>query len=73
MTLRKSIEGLRGWLRSFRGESGQALVEQTILLATLFGALAVGGTWLMKTHPDMINAINIQVRGYYFTLSLPFP
>jgi hypothetical protein len=55
------------------GQSGQALVEQGILLATLLGGLAVGGVWLMKTHPDLMNAINLQVRGYYFMLSLPFP
>ena len=56
-----------------RGQSGQALVEQGILLATLLGGMAVGGVWLMKTHPDMMNAINIQIRSYYFVLSLPFP
>ena len=56
-----------------RGEEGQALVESSILLATLLGGLAVGGVWLMKTHPDMMNAINIQVRSYYFVLSLPLP
>ena len=55
------------------GQSGQALVEQGVLLATLLGGLAVGGVWLMKTHPDMMNAINIHIRGYYFVLSLPFP
>lgn len=56
-----------------RGQSGQAMVEQGVLLATTLGALAVGGVWLMKTHPDMMNAINIQIRSYYFVLSLPFP
>jgi hypothetical protein len=55
------------------GQKGQALVEQGILLATLLGGMAVGGVWLMKTHPQMLNAINIQVRSYYFVLSLPFP
>ena len=55
------------------GQSGQALVEQGVLLATLLGGLAVGGVWLMHTHPDMMNAINIHIRGYYFVLSLPFP
>jgi Flp pilus assembly pilin Flp len=59
--------------RFLRSQKGQALVEQGILLATLVGALAVGGVWLMRTHPDMMNAINIQVRSYYFVLSLPFP
>lgn len=55
------------------GQKGQALVEQGMLLATLLGGLAVGGVWLMRTHPQMLNAINTQVRGYYFVLSLPFP
>ncbi|HET9751703.1 MAG TPA: hypothetical protein VFP52_02030 [Myxococcales bacterium] len=55
------------------GESGQALVEQGILLATLLGALALGGAWLVKSHPSMMQAIDTQVRGDYFLLSLPFP
>lgn len=56
-----------------KGERGQALVEQGILLATLLGGLAVGGVWLMKTHPQMLDMIDIQVRSYYFVLSLPLP
>lgn len=60
-------------LRLLRGQRGQALVEQGVLLATLLGGLAVGGVWLMRTHPELMNAINIEVRGFYFTLSLPFP
>lgn len=56
-----------------RGQRGQALTEQGILLATLLGGLAVGGVWLMRTHPQMLDVINIQVRSYYFTLSLPLP
>lgn len=55
------------------GESGQALIEQGLLLASLFGILGVGGLWLMKTHPDLLRAIDVHVRGFYFTLSLPFP
>jgi len=54
-------------------EDGQALVESGILLATLVGGLAVGGTWLMKTHPGMLRALGAHVRGSYFLLSLPFP
>jgi len=62
------------WRRLWRrGQRGQALVEQGMLLATLLGGLAVGGVWLMKTHPQMLNMINIQVRSYYFVLSLPLP
>lgn len=62
------------WQRCLRaGQSGQALVEQGVLLATLLGALAVGAAALLKTHPGMLNAIDSQVRGYYFMLSLPVP
>ena len=56
-----------------RHQSGQALTESGILLATLVGGLAVGGVWLMKTHPEMLNAINTHVRGFYYLISLPFP
>ncbi len=56
-----------------RHQSGQALTESGLLLATLVGGLAVGGVWLMKTHPEMLNAINTHVRGFYYLISLPFP
>ena len=52
---------------------GQALVETAVLLATLLGALAVGGMWLMRTHPELLRAIDLGVRGYSFALSLPLP
>jgi hypothetical protein len=68
MSLRARWRSLRE-----RGQSGQALVEQGVLLATLLGGLAVGGVWLMKTHPQMLNMFDIQIRSYYFMLSLPFP
>ena len=69
----RKLARLRARLRSLLGQRGQALTETGLLLATLLGGLAVGGLWLMKTHPEMLNAINTQVRGFYFTLSLPFP
>jgi hypothetical protein len=56
-----------------RGEQGQALVESSLLLAALVGALAAGGIWLLKTHPRMLNALDAHIRGSYFALSLPFP
>jgi hypothetical protein len=55
------------------GEEGQALVESSLLIAALVGALAAGGIWLMKTHPRMLNALDARIRGSYFALSLPFP
>jgi len=59
--------------RLLRSERGQALVEQGVLLTTLLGAAAVGGAWLIRAHPQMMGAIHIAVRSYYFALSLPFP
>ena len=56
-----------------RRPRGQALVETSVLLAALVGALAVGGLWLMRAHPRMLHAIDIAVRSYYFAISLPFP
>jgi hypothetical protein len=64
---------LSRWRRLWRrGQRGQALAEQGILLATLLAGMAIGGTWLMRTHPEMLNMLDIRVRGYYFVLSLPF-
>lgn len=59
--------------RRQEGERGQALVESSLLLAALCGALAVGGTWLMKSQPQLLDGIGAHVRGLYFALSLPFP
>jgi hypothetical protein len=56
-----------------RSKKGQALVEQGVLLASVLGVGAVGGLWLMKEHPDLLNAMDVHVRGIYFVLSLPFP
>lgn len=61
---------LRRFLRSQRG---QALTESSVLLATTLGLLGGVGLWLNKTQPDMMNALNVHVRGFYFALSLPFP
>src|SRR2546430_6434504 len=37
-----------------RPARGQALVETSLLLATLVGALAVGGLWLVRAHPPVL-------------------
>jgi hypothetical protein len=60
-------------LRLLMAARGQALVETSLLLAALVGALAVGGLWLLRAHPRMLHAIEIGIRGDYFALSLPFP
>ena len=56
-----------------RRERGQALVEEGLLLTALLSAGAAGTVWLAKTNPDLLNALDVHVRGFYFLLSLPFP
>jgi hypothetical protein len=55
------------------GQSGQAVVESSVLLASLLGGLGVGFGVLLHYHPDMMNVLNIYMQGFYFTFSLPFP
>ncbi len=54
-------------------QSGQAVTESSVLLATLVAGLFFGGAILNQFHPDWMNALDVYMKGYYFTLSLPFP
>ena len=64
----------RRWRALVRaGQSGQAVVESSILLLTLVVMVGVGGKALLQNYPDMMNALDIYMKGFYFTLSLPFP
>jgi hypothetical protein len=64
----------RRWRRMVRaGQSGQAVTESGVLLAALVAGLFFGGAILNRFHPDMMNALDIYMKGFYFTLSLPFP
>ena len=67
------MRSLRRVARFLAGESGQALAEEGVLLVTLLGIGAVGGLFLVKQHPEMLKAIDVIVRSYWFVLSLPFP
>lgn len=60
---------LRGTLR---GEDGQALTE-TALLCFLILAAGAGANALLRRHPEMLDALDVYVRSFYFALSLPFP
>jgi Flp pilus assembly pilin Flp len=59
--------------RFYCDQRGQALTEGGLLLAALLGVGAAGTAFLLKTHPDLLNALDIHVRGIYFVVSLPFP
>lgn len=67
------MKSLRRAARFLAGESGQALTEEAVLLVTLLGVGALGGLILVKQHPEMLKAIDVIVRSYWFVLSLPFP
>jgi hypothetical protein len=67
------MRSLRAIGRFLGDESGQALAEEGLLLVTLLGDGGVGGLVLVKQHPEMLHAIDIIVRSYWFVLSLPFP
>ena len=67
------MRSLRKVTRFLAGESGQALAEEGLLLVTLLGVGGVGGLVLVKQHPEMLKAIDVIVRSYWFVLSLPFP
>jgi Flp pilus assembly pilin Flp len=67
------MRSIRAMVRFLADESGQALAEEGLLLVTLLGVGGVGGLILVKQHPEMLHAIDIIVRSYWFVLSLPFP
>ncbi len=72
------VEGARqvnahALLQRLRDERGQATSESAVLLVTtLIGLGGVGG-YLLTSHPDWLNALNIHIHGFYYLLSLPFP
>lgn len=54
-------------------EQGQAAVEYAISTAYLLVLTTVGTPFLLKFAPEMLNALQIYVDGFYFCFSLPFP
>ncbi len=64
----------RRWRRMLReGQSGQAMVESSMLLFTMLIVLAAGQAVLLQNQSGMMNALDIYMKGFYFTMSLPFP
>ena len=74
LPLRAALTLPARWRRMVRaGQSGQAMVESSVLLATLLGGLVVGGGVLLRYHPAMMNVLDTYMKGFYFVYSLPFP
>lgn len=60
-------------LRGREGEAGQAGVEYAISTVVLVTAGLVALPVVQRFAPDMLNALQIYVDGFYFSLALPFP
>jgi Flp pilus assembly protein TadG len=63
----------RGGPSTMRRQRGQATVESALLLALLLGVGLVAGAWMVRAHPQMLQALDIAARSYSFVLSLPVP
>jgi len=60
-------------LASFRQERGQAATEYAIMSAYLLAGGLVASPFIMRFMPEMLNAFQIYVDGFYFVFSLPIP
>ena len=56
-----------------REERGQAAVEYAVMSAYMLAAGLVASPFVMKFAPEMLNALQIYIDGFYFALALPFP
>jgi Flp pilus assembly protein TadG len=63
----------RRWMIPMRRQRGQATVESALLLAVLLGVGLAAGAWMVRAHPQMLQALDIAARSYSFALSLPVP
>lgn len=54
-------------------ESGQAAMEYAITSAYLLVFVTASAPWVMRFAPEMLNALQIYMDGFYFTYALPFP
>jgi hypothetical protein len=54
-------------------QRGQATVECAMLVALLFGVGLAAGAWMARSHPQMLQSVEIAAHSYSFVLSLPVP
>ena len=60
-------------LKRIREEGGQAAVEYAVMSTYMLLAVAGATPVLMKFAPEMLDALQIYVDGFYFVFSLPIP
>lgn len=56
-----------------RDEGGQAMLEYAITSSYLLIGLTASIPFIMRFAPEMLNAFQIYVDGFYFVFSLPIP
>ena len=55
-------------------QKGQALTEYVVITAALLGVVSASVNYMLPDMvPDLINALEIHVRSYYFVITMPFP
>ena len=59
--------------RLVRRESGQAATEYAIMSAYLLVGGLLASPFIVRFMPEMLNAFQIYVDGFYFVFSLPIP
>lgn len=68
------VARLRSLLREARDdESAQAAVEYALMTSYLLVVVLLGTPFLMAFAPEMLNALQIYMDGFYFSLALPIP
>ena len=56
--------------RDFRSESGQSMVEYSLLMAALLGSIVIMG---FDLFPRFVHAFQLYFDSYYIILNLPIP
>ncbi|MGM0596426.1 MAG: hypothetical protein ACQES9_05240 [Myxococcota bacterium] len=57
-------------LSKFNNNSGQSIVEYSLIMAVLMGSLTVMG---FDLYPRFIHAFQLYFDSFYFLLNLPIP
>jgi len=60
-------------LRRLGQEQGQAATEYAVMSAYLLVGGLLASPFIMRFMPEMLNAFQIYVDGFYFVFSLPIP
>ena len=68
--IKKQNEFLLQIKKLVKEESGQGIVEYSLVTGGIIAALAISGVFVI---PYFMDALQIYLDGFYFILSLPIP